>query len=146
MAKRLHTQKNDIIILLFIQQKYKNEEIAFLMYRNMSKHVFFGSWHQSYSQGCHKGKIHRGFDLVSQATPFTVSLFGGSEVLARLMSCTKGKLCKVRHHRNLRLSYCTHIHTRIEATYIERSLLIVAVHYGCYLRVRIPVRSCQSAF
>ena len=33
--------KNDIIILLFIQQKYKDEKIAFLMYRNTSKHVFF---------------------------------------------------------------------------------------------------------
>ena len=72
MAKRLHTQKNDIIILLFIQQKYKNKEIAFLMYRNTSKHIFFGSLCQLHSQGCHKGKVHWCFDLVSQATPFTV--------------------------------------------------------------------------
>ena len=48
-------------------------------------------------------------NAVEFATEVCFSLFDGSEVLARLMSCTKGKLCNMWRLRNLWLVHHTDI-------------------------------------
>jgi len=48
--KFIRTHRNEIIILLFVQQKRKHGEMAFLTSRSASKRSFC-SWCQSYSQG-----------------------------------------------------------------------------------------------
>ena len=113
---------------LFVQQKCKHGEVAFLTFRSVIKHVPFALGVDPTARDAGEGG---GSNLVSQATPIGVScrlvavhvaslhkssiaslarcqanavefatkvcfsLFHGSEVIARLTSCTKGKLCNV---------------------------------------------------
>ena len=67
------TRKNEIFILLFVQQKHKHDEMAFLTSRNVSKHVLLALGVNHAARDAVKEKIHRSSDLVSQAMPFTVS-------------------------------------------------------------------------
>ena len=63
----IRTHKNEIIILLFVQQKRKHREMAFLTSRSASKHVLGVD---PIARDAGKGG---GSDLVLQATPFAVS-------------------------------------------------------------------------
>ena len=62
--------KNEIIILMFVQQKCKHGEMAFLTSRYASKHVFFTLGVHPTARDAGEGGSS---DLVSQATPFAVS-------------------------------------------------------------------------
>ena len=59
-----------MIILLFVQQKCKHSEMAFLTSRSVSKHVLFVLGVDLMARDTGEGG---GSDLVSQATPFAVS-------------------------------------------------------------------------
>ena len=81
VLKFIRTRKNEIIILLFVQQKRKQNEIAFLTSRSVSKHVPFALGVNSTARDAGEGG---GSNLVSQATPFAVSY----ESSSRLCSLT----------------------------------------------------------
>ena len=55
---------------LFVQQKRKHREMAFLMSRSASRHILFTLGVDPTARDAGEGG---GSDLVSQATPFTVS-------------------------------------------------------------------------
>ena len=55
---------------MFIQQKCKHSEVAFLTFRSASKHVLFALGVDPTARDAGKGGVS---DLVSQAMPFTVS-------------------------------------------------------------------------
>ena len=55
---------------VFVQQKRKHSEMAFLTSRSASRHVLFALGVDPTARDAGEG---RGSDLVSQATPFTVS-------------------------------------------------------------------------
>ena len=67
------TRKNEIFILLFVQQKHKHDKMAFLTSRNASKHVLLALGVNHTARGAVKEKTHQSSDLVSQAMPFTGS-------------------------------------------------------------------------
>ena len=58
------------LLLLFIQQKRKHGEVAFLTFRSASKHVLFAIGVNPTARDTSEGG---GSNLVSQATPFAVS-------------------------------------------------------------------------
>ena len=119
------------------------------------------------------GEIRRGSDLVSQATPFSASCetgvgyhptltrwqanavefatkvcfshFDGSEVLAQLTSCTKGKLCKCRI-----LETCDSLSIQIYMRRWKLRLLANSCYALWQLRLpegkKIPVQGCRLAF
>ena len=55
---------------MFVQQKRKHGEVAFLTFRSASKHVLFALGVDPTARDAGEGG---GTDLVSQATPFAVS-------------------------------------------------------------------------
>ena len=87
--------------LLFVQQKHKHGEVAFLKFRSASKHVLFALGVNPTARDADEGGIS---DLVSQATPFAVScglvavlfpsLHKSSIVKPRK---TSSKCCRVSH-------------------------------------------------
>ena len=68
--KFIRTHRNEIIILLFVQQKRKHGEMAFLTSRSASKHNLLALGVNPTARDAGEGW---GSDIVSQATPFAVS-------------------------------------------------------------------------